>query len=111
MSPRSTRPLLAALMALLLLGACAGQRDPTGYGDTTQKNFHTGCVASAKNDSQLSASEADDYCTCSYNRIVKDIPFSEFKKINSDLSDDPGPLPPKMQTIRDDCLKTATGSS
>jgi hypothetical protein len=110
MSPRSIRPLVAALMALLLLGACAGQRDPTGYGKTTQENFHKGCVASAKNDSNMSASKASDYCTCSYNRIVKDIPFSEFKKINSDLSDDPAPLPDKMLTIRDDCLKAANGS-
>jgi hypothetical protein len=107
---RSFRPVVAAALALLLLGACERHPAPTGYGDTTQKNFHTGCVDSAKNDSHLSSSEAEDYCKCSYTKIVKQIPFDEFKKINSDLSDDPGPLPDKMLTIRDDCLNQATGT-
>jgi|SRR3954466_3189177 hypothetical protein len=113
MSPRSTRPLVAALMALLLLGACAGQRDPTGYGDTTKKNFHAGCIDASKDPkgSNMSAAKAEAYCNCNYAKIVKQIPFSEFKKINSDLSDNPGPLPKEMLKIRDDCVNEANGTS
>jgi hypothetical protein len=108
MSPRSTRPLVAALMALLLLGACAGQRDPTGYGDTTKKNFNAGCLESSKQQDNIS--DPNTYCTCSYNKILKDIPFKDFKKYNSDLSHSPDSLPEPLLQIRDDCLKVANGS-
>jgi hypothetical protein len=106
-SHHRVRAGLAAFGALLLLGACTGSRTPTGYGDTTRTNFMKGCLEAAKK--QDNVSDPDDYCTCSYRAIVKQIPFERFKKINSDLSDDPGPLPKEMLQIRDDCLKTGTG--
>ena len=48
------------------------------------------------------------YCTCSYEAIVDTIPFDEFKEINSELSDEPGPLPKKMLDIRDECRRTTS---
>ncbi|MBV9953429.1 MAG: hypothetical protein JO291_15855 [Acidimicrobiia bacterium] len=105
MSPRSTRPLLAALMALLLLGACAGHRDPTGYGKTTERNFSKGCLETAKK--QDTVSDPKQYCTCSYAKIIKQISFDDFKKFNSDLSDTPDSLPKPLQAIATTCAQSS----
>jgi hypothetical protein len=110
MSSRSARPLVAALLALLLLGACTGRHpDPTGYGDTTKTNFSKGCLETAKQQDNISDPNA--YCTCSYNKIVATVPFSKFKEINSDLSDDPAPLPEPLASIAADCVKSTNSSS
>ena len=53
----------------------------------------------------------DAYCKCSYTEIVKTIPYDEFKEINSELSDDPGPLPPEMLEIRDAVHRRETSGS
>jgi hypothetical protein len=105
-SPRRRRARLGvlALSALFLLGACTGQSTPTKYGDTTRTNFTKACVSSA---TEQHVSDPQGYCTCSYAAIVKQIPFEEFKKMNSDLSDNPDVLPPKLLKIRDDCLRSS----
>ena len=110
-APRRARrrmALVGAVLALLLLGGCTGRPPtPTDYGDTTRTNFMRGCTEEAEG---VNVSNPQDYCECSYTEIVKTIPYDEFKKINSELSDDPGPLPPKMVKIRDTCIDQTSGS-
>jgi hypothetical protein len=111
MSPRAASPLarrarllVAAAVALLLLGACTGRPPtPTSYGETTEKNFKNGCEDSAEDEG---VSDPVEDCDCAYKAIVDTIPFDQFKAINSDLSEDPGPLPPKMRQILDDCFSS-----
>lgn len=107
---RSSRPLLALVVACALLGACTGQRQvPDKYGDTTRTNFRKGCVASLSSDSggdqAVSATEARRVCGCVYTRISGQggIPFAEFKKINDDLEENPGPLPDSITSRIRDC--------
>ncbi len=106
---RRGRLAVAAVFAMLLLGACTGRPPtPTGYGDTTERNFMRGCVDSAKDDG---IRRPQDYCQCSYDGIVESIEFDRFKEINSELSDNPGPLPDEMLKIRDACEDQISGSS
>jgi hypothetical protein len=102
--------LVGVAMAVLLLGACTGRPPtPTSYGDTTRTNFLRGCLDVAREDDS-GVSDPEDYCRCTYTAIRAQIPFEQFKEINSDLSDDPGSLPPKLQQIRDDCIDRTSGS-
>lgn len=106
---RVTVPLLATVVALGLLGGCAGQRDPGSYTDAVEKNFITGCVGTSKDDAASGdgAESADVWgradCQCAYDAIKKDIPFSEFKQLNSDLIEEPGPLPESFTKAFADC--------
>jgi hypothetical protein len=100
--------LVGAVLALVLLGGCTGRPPtPTDYGETTRTNFMRGCTEEAEG---VNVSNPQEYCDCSYKAIVKDIPYDEFKKINSELSDDPAPLPPEMVRIRDTCIDQTSGS-
>jgi len=111
-TPRRARrrmALLGAVLALLLLGGCTGRKPtPTDYGETTRTNFLLGCNEEAD---AAGVSKPDAYCKCSYTQIVKTIPYDEFKEINSELSDDPAPLPKEMLEIRDQCIEETSGSA
>ena len=102
---RRARPrllLLVAVLAIVLVAGCTGRKPtPTGYGNSTKTNFQLGCIETAN---ETGVNRPTSYCKCSYREIVDTIPFEEFKEINSDLSDDPGPLPEKLLKIRDKCL-------
>ncbi len=86
-------------MVLVLLAGCGTQRTPDSYTGSVQRNFLKSCEAQSKN----SLSNPKKTCACSYAQIKKSIPFSRFKRINSDLADKPGPLPGEMATIVDNC--------
>ena len=121
---RRPRLLVVVLGALLVLGACAGQRQiPDQYGDTTRDNFQEGCeealtvttddlddsefVAEDIGDSQpFTAERAQAVCRCSYEGISgpDGIPFEEFKDINDAFEEDPGPLPEDVQAIVTGCV-------
>ena len=102
---RRARYAVGVALAVLLLGACTGRPPtPTSYGDTTQRNFSRGCLAEARQkDSGIS--DPEQYCKCVYDKIVDTIPFDRFKEVNSDLSDEPGPLPSDLLKIRDSCVE------
>lgn len=106
---RVAAPFLAAVVALGLLGGCTGQRDPGSYTDAVEKNFVNGCVGTSKDDAAAGdvAESANVWgradCQCAYDAIKKDIPFSDFKKLNSDLIDEPGPLPESFTKAFADC--------
>lgn len=104
--PRPVRARAVALVlgALVLLGACSSQQSiPDSYGDTTRRNFTEGCEQTltddAGEDEAYSADIARNTCVCIYEGIVDGqddidpVPFDEFKELNEELSDNPGPLP------------------
>ncbi|MBI2709366.1 MAG: hypothetical protein HYX34_06690 [Actinobacteria bacterium] len=107
-SPRSAgspRSIALVLFAVAVLGsACGGQRIPTSYGNTTQKNFIRGCEAERTSGAKVPAATTAT-CTCLYAGFRRTIPFSEFKKINEDQSKKPAPLPAKAIKVVDACAK------
>ena len=97
------------MVALGLLGGCAGQRDPGSYTDAVEANFIRGCVGTSKDDqANGDVSESANVwgradCQCAYDAIKKDIPFSEFKQVNSDQIEEPSRLPSSFTKVFADC--------
>jgi len=97
-----------ALVVLLLATSCARHPIPTSYGGPdsgVQKNFVKGCVTPDLGTTGAKAVNSTKVCECTYAAIKKNIPFAEFKKINSALSKKPGPLPAKMLAFLTACQK------
>lgn len=94
--------MLLAVAVLVVATACTGQQQtPKGYGDTTSKNFQRGCVSAS---TEQRIDNPVEVCACAYKAVVAKIPFKEFKKVYSDLRDDPGPLPERFSAIMTDCV-------
>lgn len=106
---RALAPAVVAVVALGLLGGCAGQRDPGSYTDAVEANFIRGCTDTAKSDAAGGdvAEGQPNYtrteCQCAFTAIKKDVPFSEFKKINSDQIEEPSTLPSSFTKVFADC--------
>lgn len=88
---------LAAMLALVVAvsGACVGQRDPTGYGDSVRKDFVTGCLAGyAQTDGSKDPEAAahSELCGCIYDQMsnkTTGIDFDDFKSAQSAIRKDP----------------------
>jgi hypothetical protein len=99
--PSRARRAALVLVAVLALGACSHNRQvPDSYGDTTQRNFTEGCEEALTETEgagdALTADEAEAVCQCSYDAISDPddgVPYEQFKEINDELEDEPGPLP------------------
>ncbi len=101
-SPRSRRGtrflLLAACAAVVLLvSACTDEGDPTSYDATVEENFLRGCEVAAEADPAIRP-VAPRYCGCAWNRLIAEIDFEEFKKLDDDVKDDPN----KIRTDEED---------
>ena len=96
---RRSRRVITALAALLvataLLGACTGQRDPTGYSAKVGKNFVTGCEAGyvpAGSKSDPKAAQHTKFCKCLYAELSNKktgIKWDEFSNAQSKIREDP----------------------
>ena len=73
--------------AVLLLAACGNSGEPTSYDDTVEENFTSGCEVAAQADSDIRP-VAPRYCACAYERLVAEISFDDFKKLDDDVKDD-----------------------
>ena len=133
---RRRRPValgVAAVVSLVLLAGCSGQREPGSYGDGVERSFNEGCWQQTvlDGDPALAAdviedqgfeigdddleplleegagddavAAAKDYCQCAYDGIKKDVSFGDFKEITDDLREDNGPLPKSFQDAYADC--------
>ena len=120
---RAARMAVAATLALVLLGGCTtGQKAASNYAGA-EDNFLEGCVKVAKNDNGKDASKGQEntteiaspetYCQCVFDEISGDggIAYSEFKKIQSRLQDEGGPLPKSFIEAYDSCDPAETASS
>ena len=77
----------ACVATLVLLAACGNSGEPTSYDDTVEENFMRGCEVAAEADSSISP-VAPKYCACAYERLVTEISFEDFKKLDDDVKDD-----------------------
>ena len=87
---RKSRVLLVIVCAaaVVLLAACGSSGEPTSYDDTVETNFTSGCEKAAEADPAIRPA-AKQYCACAYSRLVTEISFDDFKKLDDDVKDDP----------------------
>ena len=79
----------------LIVGGCSSGK--AGYGNATEGVFLAGC--SPQHDPTR-----DDVCRCAYDEVTKQIPYSDYESINSDLQADPKrKLPDNVMQIVGDC--------
>jgi hypothetical protein len=124
---RRFRRALTAVAALFvvtaMLGACTGQRDPTGYTASVKKNFIAGCKAGyvpkgSKTDPD--AAQHSEFCTCLYAELSNKktgIKWDEFSSAQSKIREDPtnkantiDKLIPELAGFEKTCrAKTVTG--
>lgn len=123
MSPNPIRPrrsivaaLVAGALALVLLAGCTSvQRAPSSYSGV-EDNFMEGCTTRAAADAEVEGAakiaSPKTYCQCVFDAISDKqdgIPYNEFKQMNTDLQNNGGPLPDKLQKAYDGCDPTAAG--
>lgn len=94
---RITTAGAASLLALSLLTACGGERDPTKWSDSIQEKFVAGCDGSAFKDEKdaaamKAASLSTKTCECIYTQLKKNMDFGHFSSVNSKLRDNPAAL-------------------
>lgn len=112
--PRTARARAAGLflVAAVALGACSPQRDiPDAYGDTTEKNFIEGCEVALTDEDAAGEAYSDDdaqaVCECAYDDISNPdtgIPYEDFREINEELEQEPGPLPDAIRDVVQTCV-------
>ena len=66
------------LGGLMLLAACG---EPTEYNDGIKRTFMDACVEGAGG-----IDVAEEICGCTYDSLVEDVPFNEFKEIDRAMS-------------------------
>lgn len=96
----ATTVAVAALVALAAAGCATGQKTPSSYSPAVQKQFIEGCVKVGMSDGVRSARS---FCTCAYAELRDGLPFSQFKKVNSELTDNGGPLPGSVSRLVERC--------
>ena len=116
----STRSRLALLIAVvaLALTACGSSNDPAtwdeavadGTSDTdypVRNNFIDACET-ANTDEGMSADQASSYCECTFEGLMTNLDFEEFKQLDDDLRSDPeSPLPDSVTEIFETCRDTS----
>ena len=108
-----------AAVSLIVLGGCTtGQKSASNYAGA-EDNFLEGCIDIADDPGDPDVEQSDvveitspeDYCQCVFDELSgpNGIEFSEFKKINSTMQDEGGPLPDDFIAAYDSCEPGATG--
>jgi hypothetical protein len=103
--------LAAALVAaLFVLAGCTGQQSTPGDYDGAKADFLEGCQEIAESDADAESAEAriaspDDYCDCVWGELTgpDGLSFDRFKEINSDLTENGGPLPDDILEVYGRC--------
>lgn len=126
--------LVAVLGLIGLVGCSTPSNTPEAYDSTVETNFMNGCTETAppantdETGESLGEGATEQYCQCSYNWFVNNVPYGDpedsdgdassvpnadfaafnFKQINSDVSDDPNAMPEAIQTaLADECGTSA----
>ncbi len=116
---RSFAVLVAGAAALLALSGCTGQPSAPGDYDGAEADFLEGCQQIATDDASADDAKAviadpEAYCQCVWTELTDPdtgIPFDEFKKVNSDLTQNGGPLPDEFIEVYDRCPVDTKGES
>jgi hypothetical protein len=88
------RSLALTAAAVAVLAACGGA--PTDYGNASEEVFMRSCTAGGGGD-------LEDVCRCSYDRIVAEIPYEDFKRYDEQLQKDQADIPDALVTIISAC--------
>ena len=120
---RVGRVVVLAFASLLVLGGCTSvQKAPKDYAGA-EDNFLEGCqqIASSDNGKVDDKGQTDTtkisspkaYCQCVFDAISgkNGVPYSEFKKIQSDMQDTGGPLPASFIKEYAKCKPSETSGS
>ena len=115
--------VVVATLSLLLLGGCTtAQKAPKDYAGA-EDNFLEGCQEIAKSDNGKDGDQGQEsttkitspstYCQCVFDALsAKDgVPYSEFKKIQSRMQDEGGPLPESFIEAYASCDPSEKASS
>lgn len=109
------RAVLVAAASLAILAGCTSpQRAPSSYSGA-EDNFLEGCQTRATDDAdkgKVEIASPKDYCACVWDAITDPktgISFDRFKEVNSDLTENGGPLPDDVQKAYDGCDPSAGG--
>jgi len=112
---RAVRMAAAAALSLVVLAGCTtAQKAPSSYAGA-EDNFLEGCQQIATSDNGKDGDKGQEdtveiaspatYCQCVFDEISgkNGIPYSEFKKIQSRMQDEGGPLPDSFIKAYDSC--------
>ena len=91
--PIARRLAAAALAVAALAGACAGGTQD--YGRSTEVPFIAACAAGQP--------DAGDVCKCTYEEIVKTIPFDRYLELDHEMQDNPKVVPDEIRNIAVEC--------
>lgn len=83
---------------LLLRGDADEQTD---YDEAVAERFLSVCTQDA---ADLGFAAPAEFCRCSYERIVAEIPFDRFVQMDAAMREDPGAVPDEIDRIRTDCF-------
>jgi hypothetical protein len=120
---RAVRTAVAATLALVLLGGCTtAQKAPSNYAGA-EDNFLEGCEEIAKSDNGKDSDAGQEnttkiaspstYCQCVFDKLSgkNGVAYSEFKKIQSRMQDEGGPLPESFIEAYASCDPSEKASS
>lgn len=93
---------IAVSLAVGLASCSAAARTPTSYNASVERNFVAGCEGTGKADG---ITNTRSFCTCAYGELRKSLPFSQFKRVNTHLTDRGGRLPSEVTALVDRCTK------
>ena len=91
--PIARRLAAAALAVAAVAGACSGGSQE--YGRSTEVPFIAACAAGQ--------ADAGDVCRCTYDEIVKTIPFDRYLELDRAMQDNPKVVPDEIRTIAVEC--------
>jgi hypothetical protein len=91
--PIARRLSAAALAVAALTVACAGGNQE--YGRSTEVPFIAACAAGQ--------ADAGDVCKCTYQEIVKTIPFEHYLELDHQMQDNPKLVPDEIRNIAIEC--------
>jgi hypothetical protein len=98
----------AALVLAALVAGCSNPSNaPTEYDDTTRSNWLQGCTKVAvigTSTTVLGEGLSEEVCGCAYDWMVQNVPFDQFKDLNSEVADTPDAVPVQIiEGIREAC--------
>jgi hypothetical protein len=99
-----TGVLGAVLVAVVIGGILILRGDPedqSDYDDAVADRFLAICTADA---TELGFADPVEFCRCTYDRIVAEIPFARFVEMDAALREDPGAVPDDIALIRTECF-------
>lgn len=104
---------LSAVVAILVvvLAGCSQSNDPADWveaeaqaGFPVQTNFIDACVKANVDQDDMSAAEAESFCSCAFDEVRESLTFEKFKQLDDDLRADAEDLPAAVRAQFEGCV-------